>query len=133
MRYHLGVDGISIPMVFLTALLTTLSLLYSFIVNERPKEFFAFFLLLETGMIGVFVALDFFLFYIFWEFSLVPMYFIIGVWGGPKREYAAIKFFLYTLVGSLAMLLAILGIYFSTGAQSFDIIKLATLRPFADN
>jgi len=132
-RYHLGVDGISIPMVFLTALLTTLSLLYSFIVNERPKEFFAFFLLLETGMIGVFVALDFFLFYIFWEFSLVPMYFIIGVWGGPNREYAAIKFFLYTLVGSLAMLLAILGIYFSTGAQSFDIIKLAALRPFADN
>jgi len=130
-RYHLGVDGISIPMVFLTALLTTLSLLYSFIVTERVKEFFLFFLLLEVGMMGVFVALDFFLFYVFWEVSLVPMYFIIGIWGGPKREYAAIKFFLYTLVGSVAMLLAILAIYFNTGARTFDIIELARMRPFA--
>ena len=101
-RYHMGVDGISIPMVFLTALLTPLSLIYSFIIKERVKEYFVFFLLLEVGMMGVFVALDFFLFYLFWEVSLVPMYFLIGIWGGPRREYAAIKFFLYTLVGSVA-------------------------------
>jgi len=128
--YHLGVDGISIPLVFLTALLTTLSILYSFIINERPKEYFALFLLLETGMMGVFVALDYFLFYVFWEVSLVPMYFLIGVWGGPRREYAAIKFFLYTLAGSVFMLLAILAIYFNTGARTFDIVELARLRPF---
>jgi len=130
-RYHMGVDGLSIPMVFLTALLTPLSLIYSFIIKERVKEFFVFFLLLEVGMMGVFVALDFFLFYIFWEVSLVPMYFLIGIWGGPRREYAAIKFFLYTLVGSVAMLLAILAIYFNTGAKSFDIVDLATMRPFS--
>ena len=130
-RYHMGVDGISIPMVFLTALLTPLSLIYSFIIKDRVKEYFIFFLMLEVGMMGVFVALDFFLFYVFWEVSLVPMYFLIGIWGGPRREYAAIKFFLYTLVGSVAMLLAILAIYFNTGAKTFDIIQLAQLRPFS--
>ncbi len=130
-RYHMGVDGLSIPMVFLTALLTTISILYSFIITERPKEFFALFLLLEVGMLGTFVSLDFFLFYVFWEVSLVPMYFLIGVWGGPQREYAAIKFFLYTLVGSVAMLLAILAMYFATGAKTFDMVELARLRPFA--
>ncbi len=130
-RYHMGVDGISIPLVFLTALLTPLSLIYSFIIKERVKEFFVFFLLLEVGMMGVFVALDFFLFYLFWEVSLVPMYFLIGVWGGPRREYAAIKFFLYTLVGSVLMLLAILAIYFNTGAKTFDIVELARMRPFS--
>ena len=93
-RYHIGVDGLSIPFVFLTALLISLSILYSFIIKERPKEYFALFLLLEVGLMGVFVALDYFLFYLFWEVSLVPMYFLIGVWGGPRREYAAIKFFL---------------------------------------
>ena len=93
------------------------------------KEYFIFFLMLEVGMMGVFVALDFFLFYLFWEVSLVPMYFLIGIWGGPRREYAAIKFFLYTLVGSVAMLLAILAIYFNTGANTFDIIQLAQMRP----
>jgi NADH-quinone oxidoreductase subunit M len=82
-------------------------------------------------MMGVFVALDFFLFYLFWEVSLVPMYFLIGIWGGPRREYASIKFFLYTLVGSVAMLLAILAIYFNTGAKTFDILALAQARPFA--
>ena len=135
-RYHMGVDGISIPMVFLTALLTPLSLVYSFIIKDRVKEYFIFFLLLEVGMMGVFVALDFFLFYLFWEVSLVPMYFLIGIWGGPRREYAAIKFFLYTLVGSVAMLLAILAIYFNTGAKTFDIIAAgadaALLRRLAD-
>jgi len=129
-RYHLAVDGISVPMVCLTAILTTLSLFYSFIIKERPKEFFAFFLFLETAMFGVFMSLDFFLFYLFWELSLVPMYFLIGIWGGPRREYAAIKFFLYTLVGSVAMLLAILGMYLQTG--TWDILEMATKHPFAN-
>jgi len=130
-RYRLAVDGISIPMVCLTTILTPLALFYSFTIKERPKEFFAFFLLLETAMLGVFMALDFFLFYLFWELSLVPMYFLIGIWGGPRREYAAIKFFLYTLVGSVAMLLAILGMYLQTG--TWDILEMATLHPFAAN
>ncbi len=129
--YHMGVDGISVPMVFLTALLTTLAVLYSFIVTDRPKEYYAFFLLLEMAMIGVFVSLNFFLFYIFWELSLVPMYFLIGLWGAPPRQegrivrggpYAAIKFFIYTLAGSVGILLAILGIYFTQG--TFDIVEL---------
>ena len=130
-HYYLGVDGISVPLIFLTTLLTTLSLVYSWIINERPKEYFALFLLLETGMLGVFTALDFFLFYIFWEVSLVPMYFLIGVWGGPKKEYAAIKFFLYTLVGSVAMLLAIIGVYLYTDPRTFSIPEAIRQLPFA--
>lgn len=128
-HYFVGVDGISVPFIFLTALLTTLSIIYSWIINERPKEYFALFLALEMGMLGVFVALDFFLFYIFWEVSLVPMYFLIGVWGGPRREYAAIKFFLYTLVGSVAMLLAIIGVYLF--AHTFSIPEAIEIMPFA--
>ncbi|MDI6827985.1 MAG: NADH-quinone oxidoreductase subunit M, partial [Armatimonadota bacterium] len=131
--YYMGVDGISIPFIFLTALLTTLSLIYSWIINERPKEYFLLFLFLETGMIGVFTSLDFFLFYLFWEISLVPMYFIIGVWGGPRKEYAAIKFFLYTLVGSVAMLLAIIGVYFYTEPHTFSIPEAVKQLPFAGN
>lgn len=135
-RYHVGVDGISVPLIFLTALLTTLSLFYSsFTINVRVKEYFFLFLLLEMGMIGVFVSLDFVLFYVFWEIGLVPMYLLIGVWGGENRLYAAIKFFLYTLAGSVAMLLAILGIYFTIG--TFDIIEAAqkfpTALPFSKN
>lgn len=130
-HYRVAVDGISLTMVLLTAILTTLSVFYSFIIDERPKEYFAFFLLLETAMMGVFMALDFFLFYVFWELSLVPMYFLIGIWGGPRREYAAIKFFLYTLAGSVAMLLAIIGMYLATG--TWDILEMATLQPFAGN
>jgi len=131
--YYMGVDGISIPFIFLTALLTTLSLVYSWIIVERPKEYFFLFLFLETGIIGVFTSLDFFLFYIFWEISLVPMYFIIGVWGGPRKEYAAIKFFLYTLVGSVAMLLAIIGVYFHTSPHTFSIPEAINQLPFARN
>lgn len=134
--YHVGVDGISVPLVFLTALLTTLSLFYSsFTINVRVKEYFALFLLLQMGMTGVFVSLDFVLFYVFWEIGLVPMYLLIGVWGGENRLYAAIKFFLYTLAGSVAMFLAILGVYFTTG--SFSIIEAASkfpeALPFAQN
>ncbi|MCX8052673.1 MAG: NADH-quinone oxidoreductase subunit M [Armatimonadetes bacterium] len=122
--FAMGADGLSVPLIFLTALLTTLSLVYSLVINERPKEYFWMFLLLETGMMGVFVSLDFVLFFVFWEVSLVPMYFLIGIWGGPKREYAAIKFFLYTMVGSMAMLLAILAMYFN-GGRTFNMIELA--------
>lgn len=107
--YSLGVDGLSIWLVLLTTLLSPLAILSSWsAIKDRVKEYYAFMLLLETGMIGVFVALDLFLFYVFWEFTLVPMYFLIGIWGGPRRQYAAIKFFLYTMAGSILMLLAIL-------------------------
>ncbi len=115
--YHLGVDGLSILLVLLTTFLTPLSILSTWTaVEERVKDFMIFFLLLEVGMIGVFLAQDLFLFYIFWEFTLIPMYFLIGIWGGPRRIYAAIKFFLYTMAGSILMLLAILwlGIYQGT-------------------
>ena len=128
--YHIGVDGLSLPLIWMACLVTTVSLAYSTrVITTRVREYFALFLLLETGMLGVFVALDLFLFYVFWEIGLVPMYFLIGVWGGPRREYAAIKFFLYTLAGSVFMLLAIIGVYFSTG--TFDIIEAIARQPFA--
>ncbi len=126
-QYFLGVDGLSVPMIFLTALLSTISLIVSFHIHNRVKEYFAFFLLLEAGMLGVFAALDFFLFYIFWEVMLVPMYFLIGIWGGPRKEYAAIKFFLYTLFGSIFMLVGILILYLQTG--SLDMMELITMAP----
>ncbi len=128
-QYYLGADGISVPMLFLTGLLSTLSLLASFNIENRVKEYFAFFLLLETGMMGVFVALDFFLFYVFWEVMLVPMYFLIGVWGGPRKEYAAIKFFLYTLLGSLFMLVSILILYFTSEPHTLNMMTLIEICP----
>ena len=107
--YFVGVDGLSILLVLLTTFLTSISILSTWTaVEEGVKQFMLFFLLLELGMVGVFLAQDLFLFYIFWEFTLIPMYFLIGIWGGPRRIYAAIKFFLYTMAGSLLMLLAIL-------------------------
>jgi len=115
--YAMGVDGLSILLVLLTTFLTPISILSTWAaVEERVKDFMLFFLLLEVGMTGVFMAQDLFLFYIFWEFTLVPMYFLIGIWGGPRRIYAALKFFLYTMAGSILMLLAILwlGIYQDT-------------------
>jgi NADH-quinone oxidoreductase subunit M len=115
--FAMGVDGLSILLVLLTAFLSPISILSTWTaVEERVKDFMIFFLLLEVGMTGVFLAQDLFLFYIFWEFTLVPMYFLIGIWGGPRRIYAAIKFFLYTMAGSILMLLAILwlGIYQGT-------------------
>ncbi len=128
---HLGVDGLSLPLVFLTALLSTLSIYYSAgVINTRVKEYFVMFHLLELSMIGVFVALDYVLFYVFWEISLVPMYLLIGIWGGKNRNYASIKFFIYTLVGSVAMLLAILLTYFATG--TFDIVASIAAQPFRD-
>ena len=119
--YHLGVDGISVPLVFLTALLSFVAAIASASIHERLKEYFFLYLLLVTGMMGTFVALDLFLFYLFWEIVLVPMYFLIGIWGGPRREYAAIKFFLYTLAGSVFMLLAILTCYFHSNPHTFSI------------
>jgi len=105
--YHVGIDGISLFLVLLTTLLGVLAIASSFTaITDRTKEFYIFLLLLETSMLGVFVALDFFLFYVFWEAMLIPMAFLIGVWGGPRRIYAAVKFFLYTLFGSLLMLVA---------------------------
>jgi len=128
-QYYLGVDGISVPLVFLTGLLSTISLLASFGINKRVKEYFAFFLLLEAGMMGVFVSLDFFLFYVFWEIMLVPMYFLIGIWGGPRKEYAAIKFFLYTLFGSIFMLVSILILYFTSEPHTLNMITLIQTAP----
>ena len=124
-NYHMGVDGLSVLLVMLTTLLTPISILSTWTaVEDRVKDFMIFFLLLEVGMVGVFVALDLFLFYIFWEFTLVPMYFLIGVWGGPRRMYAAIKFFLYTMAGSILMLLAILWLGINQG--TFSVTELVS-------
>src|ERR671925_1890321 len=123
-KYIMGVDGLSISMVLLTALLCFLCIFASFGIEKAVKGYFALFLLLDAGMMGVFAALDFFLFYIFWEVMLLPMYFLIGIWGGPRREYAAIKFFLYTLFGSVLMLLAILALYFTSEPHTFDMTVL---------
>lgn len=112
--YFMGLDGINLPLVVLTGLVTFLSAWASWSITKHVKAYCILFLLLETGMLGVFMALDFFLFYVFWEVMLLPMYFLIGVWGGARREYAAIKFFLYTLVGSVLMLIAILMLYFAS-------------------
>ena len=133
-QYKVGVDGVSLLLVVLTTLLGFISILSSWTaIRERIKEYYVFFLLLQVGMLGVFVALDLFLFYVFWEVMLVPMYFIIGVWGGPRKLYAAIKFFLYTLFGSVLMLLGIIALYFfaehQLGHRTFDIVELQTLGP----
>ncbi len=130
--YFLGIDGISILLVLLTTVISILVVVCSYTdVQERLKEYYVCLLLLETGMIGVFLALDFFLFYIFWEIMLVPMYFLIGIWGHGRRLYSAIKFFLYTLFGSVFMLLGILTLYFlngnpdyGTGQLTFNIMEL---------
>src|SRR6266704_1316234 len=132
-KYMVGVDGISLLLVMLTTVISFLSILSSWnAIEDRLKEYYAMFLLLETGMIGVFLSLDFFLFYVFWELVLVPMYFIIGVWGGPRKLYAAIKFFLYTLSGSVLMLLGILTLYFQYyeqfGVYTFEIAELMKLN-----
>jgi NADH-quinone oxidoreductase subunit M len=112
-EYWFGIDGIALLLVLLTTLLGVLSFLSSWkAIQTREKEYYVFMLLLQTGMLGVFMAMDFFLFYVFWEVMLVPMYFLIGIWGGPRKLYAAIKFFLYTLAGSVLMLLGILALYF---------------------
>jgi NADH-quinone oxidoreductase subunit M len=135
-EYFMGIDGLSGPMVILTALISFIAVFASWNITKAFKGYMAMLLLLDTGMIGVFVALDFFLFYIFWELMLLPMYFLIGVWGGPRREYAAIKFFLYTLLGSVLILLAMIALYFSvvvpdplTGEKMHTFNMLAMMNP----
>ena len=120
-RYAVGVDGISLFLVLLTTFITPVCLLASWnYIQKHVKEYYIAFLLLEMGMLGVFVALDVFLFYVFWELMLIPMYLIIGVWGGPRRIYAAVKFFIYTMIGSVLMLVAILYTYAAAGKHTFD-------------
>src|SRR5688572_22586238 len=134
--YFLGIDGFSALLILLTTLMGLLAILSAWTaITERVKEFYIFMLVLQTGMIGAFVSLDFLLFFLFWEVMLVPMYFLIGIWGGGRRLYSAIKFFLYTLVGSVVMLLGILALYFYnqsvTGVPSFDITQFQQLSvPF---
>ena len=128
-EYFVGVDGLSMPMIGLTALLGFLCIFASWGITKAVKGYFIMFLLLEAGMLGTFIALDFFLFYVFWEIMLLPMYFLIGVWGGPRREYAAIKFFLYTFFGSLLMLLVMIAFYLNTrdpitGAHTFNMLDM---------
>jgi NADH-quinone oxidoreductase subunit M len=125
-NYHLGVDGISVMLILLTTVITAVSVVSAFgAVEKRHREFYALLLALEAGMLGTFMALDLLLFYVFWEAMLIPMYLLIGVWGGPRRVYAAVKFFLYTMAGSVLMLVAILWLYFlhkgATGVGTFDL------------
>jgi NADH-quinone oxidoreductase subunit M len=132
--YYLGIDGIAFLLIMLTTLLGAISILSSWTaIQERVKEYYIWFLVLQTGMLGVFMSLDFFLFFAFWEAMLVPMYLLIGIWGGPRRLYAAIKFFLYTLLGSVLMLLSVLFLYFfhhsQTGVYTFSIQELYRTVP----
>ena len=132
--YVIGIDGISFLLIMLTTLLGAISILSSWeAIQDRAKEYYAWFLLLQTGMLGVFMSNDFFLFFVFWEAMLVPMYLLIGIWGGPRKLYAAIKFFLYTLFGSVLMLLGIIFLYFHhhtlTGVYTFSIPELYTTAP----
>ena len=134
-QYFIGVDGLSMPMVLLTALLSFLCIGISWNIEKNVFGYFALFLLLDAGMMGVFLSLDFFLFYIFWEVMLLPMYFLIGMWGGPQRHYAAIKFFLYTLFGSVFMLLGMLALYYYApvdGNNTFNLIALINSAPAID-
>ncbi len=128
-NYFLGVDGLSLPLLILTALLSVLCIYYSFSIETGVKAYMALFLILEAGILGVFSSLDFFLFYVFWEVVLLPMYFLIGFWGGPRRIYASIKFFIYTLAGSVIMLVAMLALYFHAGQNSFNILTLIGASP----
>jgi NADH-quinone oxidoreductase subunit M len=129
--YRVGVDGLSLPLVLLTTALSVLVVLAGWEIDKAPNAYHALYLFLMTGMLGVFLALDMFLFYVFFEVSLLPMYFLIGVWGGPRKEYAAIKFFLYTLAGSICLLIVMLGLYFLTpaaagqnGRNTWDMVSL---------
>src|SRR5580765_2399781 len=132
-EYFLGVDGLSTLLILLTTLMGFIAVLSSWTaITERVKEYYIFLLVLQTGMLGAFMALDFLLFFLFWEVMLVPMYFLIGIWGSANRLYSAIKFFLYTLVGSVIMLLGILALYFYnhsvTGVYTFDVTQFHRLN-----
>ncbi len=129
--YHVGLDGISLFLFLLTSFLSLICILASWNIKEKIKEYMIAMLILQTGMLGVFISLDLFLFYVFWELMLIPMYLLIGIWGGPRRIYATIKFFIYTMAGSVLMLVAILVLYFkyynATGVYTFDLLKIYTL------
>ena len=125
-QYFMGIDGISVTLVILTALVSFLATFSSFGIEKQTKGYFVLYLILNTGMYGTFCALDFFLFFIFWEVMLLPMYFLIGIWGGSRREYAAIKFFLFTMGGSVLMLLGMLALYFA-GDGTWDVLRLAQM------
>ncbi|MCS7155525.1 MAG: NADH-quinone oxidoreductase subunit M [Bacteroidota bacterium] len=137
--YYLGLDGLSLTLVVLTALISAIGVLSSWTIERGVKGYFALYLLLVAAMMGVFVALDLFLFYVFWELMLIPMYFLIGLWGGERRAYAAVKFFLYTLAGSIFLLLVLIGLYFSSAlnpdappalqVRTLDLLRL--MRPEA--
>ena len=131
-QYFMGIDGISFPLLVLTAFIGMLAMGARWPITKHVTAYCVLFLLLETGMLGVFLALDFFLFYVFWEVMLLPMYFLIGVWGGPRREYAAIKFFLYTLLGSVLMLIAILMLYFNSDLRTLSDEQLITAHVVPD-
>ena len=124
-QYHVGVDGLSLALVWLTTLLLFIGVPASFGITKSQKSYYALLLLLEVGILGVFCSLDYFLFYVFWEIMLLPMYFLIGIWGGPRREYAAIKFFLYTLAGSVLMLVAIIALRLDS--HTFNILEMQSL------
>ncbi|WP_319588758.1 NADH-quinone oxidoreductase subunit M [uncultured Desulfobulbus sp.] len=133
--FRLGVDGLSTLLIVMTGFLSFLATFVAFPIKKQVKGFFVLYMLLVTGMMGVFMALDFFLFYVFWEVMLLPMYFLIGIWGGPRKEYAAIKFFIYTLLGSVLILLVMLAYYFKMtslglGEYAFNIPELVARRPF---
>jgi len=136
--YFMGVDGLSITMVILTVVVSAIGVISSWTIEKSVKGYFLLYNVLSTAMVGCFLALDFFLFYIFWELMLVPMYFLIGIWGGPNREYAAMKFFLFTLFGSVFMLLVTIGLYFSvidpeTGKNTFSIVAMSDPNNFVPN
>jgi NADH-quinone oxidoreductase subunit M len=123
-HYHVGIDGISLFLILMTTFLMPISVLGSWSITEKLRSYMILMLLLEVGMVGVFVSLDLILFYFFWEAQLIPMYFLIGIWGGKNRIYAAVKFFIYTMFGSLLMLAALISLYFLNGARSFDILEI---------
>ncbi|OPY33057.1 MAG: F(420)H(2) dehydrogenase subunit M [Methanomassiliicoccales archaeon PtaU1.Bin124] len=129
--YILGVDGISMPMVWLTALMSLVAILFSWDITNRTSQYMGLMLILEAGVLGVFMFLDYFLFYVFWEVVLIPMYFLIAIWGGPRRDYASIKFFIFTHVASLVMLLGIFALYFQAagalGHSTFDMREIASV------
>lgn len=129
MNYHVGIDGISLWLVVLTTFIMPIAILSTWTaVEEKVKEYMICLLLLEVGMLGAFISLDLFLFYIFWEVMLIPMYFIIGIWGGKNKVYAAIKFFIYTMVGSLLMLVALISLYFKAGGGDFNLMRFYELN-----
>src|SRR5512146_1721132 len=123
-QYFVGVDGISLPLVILTGMLSFFAVLVSWKLEMRPKEYFALMMLMESAMLGVFVSMDLLLFFLFWELELAPMYLLIGIWGSARREYAAMKFILYTMAGSVFMLIGIFAVYFASGQNTFDMTVL---------